>query len=77
VAVGFVASTWESVGRLAEGYLGLAWLGPFNNAAYFPVVLISFGTLGVWLWKQGEATATKDITGEHVSWSASQTGIQA
>jgi hypothetical protein len=60
VAAGFVASALESVGRLAECYLGQAWLDGFNRAAYFPVVLISFGTLAVWLWKQAEGSATDE-----------------
>lgn len=58
VSAGFVASALESVGRLAEGYLGQAWLDGFNRAAYFPVILISFGTLAVWLWKQAKGSAT-------------------
>ena len=58
VSAGFVASALESVGRLAAGYLGQAWLDGFNHAAYFPVVLISFGTLAVWLWKQAKGSAS-------------------
>jgi hypothetical protein len=63
-AAGFAASALETVGRLAEGYLGQAWLDGFNHATYFPVVLLSFGTLAVWLWKEAERSATEDIIGE-------------
>ena len=55
VAAGFIASATESAARLAEGYLGQAWLSGFNNAAYFPVVLLNFGTLAMWLGRQAEA----------------------
>jgi hypothetical protein len=51
-ALGFVLVAIECAGRIAEGYLGQKWLSGFNEAAYFPVVFLNFGTLGVWLWKQ-------------------------
>jgi hypothetical protein len=56
VAVGFVATAVECVSRLAEGYLGQTWLDSLNRAAYFPIVLLNFGTLAVWLWRQGGTT---------------------
>jgi hypothetical protein len=52
VALGFVLSALYSAGRIAEAYLGQSWLSSLNHAAYFPVVLLSVGTLAVWLWKQ-------------------------
>jgi hypothetical protein len=60
VAVGFVASALEGTGRLAEAFLGQTWLSGLNYAAYFPIVLLSFGTLAVWLWKQAKA-AQRDL----------------
>jgi len=59
VALGFCVSALGSAGRLAEGYLGQRWLGHLNNAAYFAVVLFSFGTLGLWLWWQAQSTELK------------------
>jgi len=52
VAAGFAASTVECASRLAEAYLGQTWLTGLNYAAYFPIVLLNFGTLAVWLWRQ-------------------------
>lgn len=60
VAVGFVASALEGTGRLAEAFLGQTWLSGLNYAAYFPIVLLSFGTLAVWLWKHAKA-AQRDL----------------
>jgi hypothetical protein len=57
VALGFAATAFEGVGRLAEGYLGQGWLDGVNHALYFPVVVLSFGTLAVWLWKQAQIHA--------------------
>lgn len=54
VAVGFAAGAMEGVARLAEGYLGQGWLSGFNHALYFPIVLLNFGTLAVWLGKQAK-----------------------
>ena len=51
VSLGFAATTIECASRLAEGYLGQTWLDGVNHAAYFPVVLLNFGTLAVWLWR--------------------------
>jgi hypothetical protein len=56
VALGFAATTVECASRLAEGYLGQAWLDAPNHAAYFPIVLFNFGTLAVWLWRRGATT---------------------
>ena len=56
VSLGFVATTVECASRLAEGYLGQTWLDGVNHAAYFPIVLLNFGTLAVWLWRQTDAT---------------------
>lgn len=55
VAVGFAATTVECASRLAEGYLGQTWLNRLNYAVYFPIVLLNFGTLAVWLWRQTDA----------------------
>jgi hypothetical protein len=52
VALGFMATTIECASRLSEGYLGQAWLDRANHIAYFPIVLLNFGTLAVWLWRQ-------------------------
>jgi hypothetical protein len=56
VALGFAATAAECASRLAEGYLGQTWLDGLNHAAYFPIVLLSFGTLAVWLWRQAGTT---------------------
>jgi hypothetical protein len=55
VALGFVATTVECASRLAEGYLGQTWLSGLNYGAYLPIVLLNFGTLAVWLWRQADA----------------------
>jgi hypothetical protein len=52
VALGFVLTAIECASRIAEGYLGRSWLRGPNYAAYLPVVLLNFGTLATWLWKQ-------------------------
>jgi hypothetical protein len=56
VALGFAATTVECASRLAEGYMGQAWLGRLNYAAYFPIVFLNFGTLAIWLWRQADTT---------------------
>lgn len=56
LALGFSATTLECTSRLAEGYLGQTWLDGLNHAAYFPIVLLNFGILAVWLWRQGGST---------------------
>ena len=57
VALGFAATTVECTARLAEGYLGQTWLSGLNYAAYFPIVLLNFGTMAVWLWRQARSTS--------------------
>lgn len=52
VALGFMATTAECASRLAEGYLGQSWLVGINYAAYFPIVVLNFGSLTVWLWRE-------------------------
>lgn len=51
ITIGFAATAIECVGRLAEGYLGQTWLSGLNKAAYFPVVIVNFGAMAVWLWR--------------------------
>ena len=58
VAIGFAATAVECTARLAEGYLGQMWLSGLNGAAYFPVVVLNFGTMAVWLWRQAGTTST-------------------
>ena len=55
VAVGFASTAIESASRLAEGYLGQTWMSAANNVAYFPIVLLNFGTLAAWLWREAPA----------------------
>jgi len=55
VALGFWVSAMESVARLSESYLGQSWVASINSAAYLPVVLLSFGTLAIWLWRQAKS----------------------
>lgn len=52
VAVAFAANAVRAAGRLAEGYMGQAWLGPVNDAIYFPASVLIYGTLAAWLWRQ-------------------------
>ena len=56
VALGFAATTVECTSRLLEGYLGQTWLDGVNHVAYFPIVLLNFATLAVWLWRQAGTT---------------------
>jgi hypothetical protein len=56
VCLGFAATTLECASRLLEGYLGQTWLDGVNHVAYFPIVLLNFGTLAVWLWRQAGNT---------------------
>jgi len=56
VALGFAATTVECASRLAEGYMGQTWLEGLNQSAYFPIVLLNFGILALWLWRQAETT---------------------
>lgn len=55
VALGFWVSAMESAARLSQSYLGQSWMASINSAAYFPVVLLSFGTLATWLWRQAKS----------------------
>jgi hypothetical protein len=57
VAVGFAATAIECASRLAEGYLGQTWLDGLNHPAYFPIVLLTFGTLAIWLWRQADSVS--------------------
>ncbi|HYL68068.1 MAG TPA: hypothetical protein VEX69_02795 [Candidatus Limnocylindria bacterium] len=52
VAVALAANALRAAGRLAESYMGQAWLGPVNEAVYFPATLLIYGTLAAWLWRQ-------------------------
>jgi hypothetical protein len=58
VAIAFAANAARVGGRIAEGFLGQAWLAPVNDAVYFPASVLIYGTLAVWLWRQAsECTA--------------------
>lgn len=52
VAVGFAANALECASRLASDYFGQTWLGAANYVAYFPIVILAYGSLSVWLWRQ-------------------------
>jgi hypothetical protein len=52
VAIAFILNAVRLASRVAEGYLGQRWLDPVNDAVYFPAVVLIFGTLTAWLWKQ-------------------------
>lgn len=54
-AMGFVLTVIECSARITQGYLGQTWLSGANYAAYFPIVLLNFGTLAIWLWRQARA----------------------
>jgi hypothetical protein len=54
IAIVFAANAARSAGRLAEGFMGQAWLAPINDAVYFPATVLIYGSLAVWLWKQAE-----------------------
>jgi len=57
VALGFAATAIGCAGRIVEGYLGQAWLSGPNHAVYFPIVVLNFGTLAIWLWRNPGANA--------------------
>jgi hypothetical protein len=40
IAVVFAANAARSAGRLAEGFMGQAWLAPLNDAIYFPATVL-------------------------------------
>lgn len=52
VAIAFAVNAVRLAGRLAEGYMGQAWLSPVNDAVYFPATLLIYGTVATWLWIQ-------------------------
>jgi hypothetical protein len=54
IAIVFAVNVARSAGRLAEGFMGQAWLAPINDAIYFPATVLIYGSLAVWLWKQAE-----------------------
>jgi hypothetical protein len=54
IAVVFAVNAARSAGRLAEGFMGHAWLAPLNDAIYFPATVLIYGSLAVWLWKQAQ-----------------------
>ena len=54
IAVVFATNSARSAGRLAEGFMGQAWLAPLNDAIYFPASVLIYGSLAVWLWKQAQ-----------------------
>jgi hypothetical protein len=54
IAVVFAGNSARSAGRLAEGFMGQAWLAPLNDAIYFPATVLIYGSLAVWLWKQAQ-----------------------
>jgi hypothetical protein len=57
VALGFVLTAVECASRIAESYLGQTWLSGANYAAYFPIVLLNFGSLAIWLWRRAHAVS--------------------
>ena len=66
IAVVFAANAARSAGRLAEGFMGQAWLAPLNDTIYFPASVLIYGSLAVWLWKQ-----TQDLQQEQLGATAS------
>jgi hypothetical protein len=54
IALVFAVNAARSAGRLAEGFMGQAWLAPLNDALYFPASVLIYGSLAVWLWKQAQ-----------------------
>jgi hypothetical protein len=54
IAIVFAANAARSAGRLAEGFMGQAWLAPVNDAIYFPATVLIYGSLALWLWKQAQ-----------------------
>jgi hypothetical protein len=61
VAIAFAANAVRVAGRLAEGYLGQAWLEPVNNAVYFPLTVLIYGTLAAWLWRQAREAERENL----------------
>ena len=54
VAIVFAANALRAAARLAEGFLGQSWLGPVNDAIYFPATVVIYGSLAAWLWRQAQ-----------------------
>ena len=54
IAIVFAANAARAAGRLAEDFMGQAWLAPINDAIYFPASVLIYGSLAVWLWKQAQ-----------------------
>lgn len=54
IAIVFAANAARAAGRLAEDFMGQAWLAPVNDAIYFPASVLIYGSLAVWLWKQAQ-----------------------
>ncbi|MGH9712926.1 MAG: hypothetical protein ACRD5M_06470 [Candidatus Acidiferrales bacterium] len=52
VAIAFAANAARIASRLAEGYMGQAWLAPVNDVVYFPATVLIYGTVAAWLWRQ-------------------------
>jgi hypothetical protein len=61
VAFAFAANAARVGGRLAEGYMGQAWLVPANGAIYFPASLLIYGAVAVWLWKQASEVEHENL----------------
>jgi hypothetical protein len=57
VAMAFAANAARVGGRIAEGFMGQAWLAPVNDAVYFPASVLIYSTLAVWLWRQASECA--------------------
>jgi hypothetical protein len=62
-ALGFAAAAMTGIGRLLEGYLGQSWMDGLNHAVYIPVVVVNFGTLGAWLWRQAKEAGKEQTLG--------------
>lgn len=61
VAAAFAANAVRLAGRLAEGYMGQAWLAPVNGAVYFPASILIYGTVAAWLWRQSREILKENI----------------
>jgi len=61
IALVFAVNAARSAGRLAEGFMGQAWLAPVNDAIYFPATVLIYGSVAVWLWKQAQDLQTRAI----------------
>jgi len=61
VAAAFAANAARAAGRVAEGYMGQAWLAPVNDAIYFPASVVIYGTLAAWLWRQARQIQQENL----------------